>query len=161
MKKLICVLSLCVLILVACGGDSAEQAAPTAAVEATTAAPVADVPAASVSVEMHDIYFGEENNNVENPPVWTAPAGAEVTLSLNNMGALEHNWAVVNMGQEVPEPYTGGEDQPELFYWSADVVPAGSTETYTFTAPSEVGEYLVICTVPGHYPLMQGRLNVE
>ncbi len=162
MKKILILLSLCVLILAACGGDSVEDTAPVAApTEAVAPTEAALSAAATVSVEMHDMYFGAENNNVQNPPVWTVPAGAEVTLELNNMGALEHNWAIVNMGQEVPEPYTGGEDQPELFFWSADVVAAGTTETYTFTAPSEVGDYLVICTVAGHYPLMQGRLTVE
>jgi hypothetical protein len=41
---------------------------------------------------------------------WTVNRGAEVNLELINLGNLEHNWAVVEMGQEVPIPYTGGED---------------------------------------------------
>lgn len=137
------------LLLAACGGDTAAEPEPVA------------VEAESIAVEMHDIYFGEANTNLENPPVWTVSAGAEVSVTLNNLGSLEHNWAVVAMGQEVPVPYTGGAENSDLFYWSADLVPPGESKTYTFTAPTESGEYLVICTVAGHYPLMQGRLVVE
>jgi uncharacterized cupredoxin-like copper-binding protein len=140
-------------VLAGCGGGADPQ--PALAVE--PALPQVS----SLSVDMHDIYFGDENTNIEQPPIWTVNRGAEVNLELINLGNLEHNWAVVEMGQEVPIPYTGGEDQDGLFYFAADVVPPGQTETYTFTAPDAAGSYLVICTVPGHYPAMQGRLEVE
>jgi uncharacterized cupredoxin-like copper-binding protein len=133
------------------GAIPAEQAAPEAAAGA----------AVSLSVEMGDMYFEEGPNNLDNPPVWQVSRGAEVTLELINVGNLDHNWAIVALGQEVPEPYVGGEDQPGLFYWSADVVPPAETEVYTFTAPAEPGSYQVICTVPGHYPAMQGILEVQ
>ena len=107
------------------------------------------------------IYFEEGPTNLENPPVWQVSSGAEVTLELHNLGNLDHNWAIVELGQEVPTPYLGDEDIPGLFYWSADVVPPGETEIYTFTAPTEPGSYEVICTVPGHYPAMQGVLEVQ
>jgi uncharacterized cupredoxin-like copper-binding protein len=140
-------------VLAACGGGADPQ--PVPAVEPA-------LPQASaLSVDMHDIYFEAENTNIEQPPIWTVNRGAEVNVELINLGNLEHNWAVVEMGREVPIPYTGGEDQDDLFYFAADVVPPGQTQNYTFTAPDLAGSYLVICTVPGHYPVMQGRLEVE
>jgi len=60
-------------VLAACGGGSS---APT-----PTPAPVADAPSAqeviavTLDVAMHDIYFGNDNDNIANPPVWTVAGG--------------------------------------------------------------------------------------
>jgi uncharacterized cupredoxin-like copper-binding protein len=151
------------LVLAACGGEprpveeERPGAVPAEQVAQESAAPAAE----SLSVEMGDIYFEEGPTNIDNPPVWQVGSGAEITLELNNIGNLDHNWAIVALGQEVPDPYLGGEDQPGLFYWSADVVPPGETEIHAFTAPTEPGSYQVICTVPGHYPAMQGVLEIQ
>ena len=40
------------------------------------------------------------------------------------------------------------------------LVEPGEMQTFRFIAP-EPGEYTVICTVSGHYPLMQGRLVAQ
>ena len=141
------------LVVAACGGS--ESSAPAA----EPAVPAGE--SADLRVDMRDIYFGEQANNMDNPPVWTVTAGEDVSIELANLGNLDHNWAVVKLGEEVPVPYVGGEEQEALLYYVGDIVPAGSTEIHTFTAPAEIGEYLVICTVPGHYPAMQGRLEVQ
>ena len=132
-------LVLVALVLAACGGSE----------EATSA---------TIEVVQNDIYFGETADNADNPPTWTVPAGAEVTVELTNNGALEHNWAIVEPGAEVPVPLDAETAEGILLY-DTGLVDPGSTATATFTAP-EAGEYLVICTVAGHYPAMQGRLIV-
>jgi len=48
----------------------------------------------------------------------------------------------------------------EVVLIDTGVIDAGKTDNFTFTAPA-VGEYKVICTVPGHYPSMQGKLVVK
>ncbi|MCB0116669.1 MAG: plastocyanin/azurin family copper-binding protein [Caldilineaceae bacterium] len=141
------------LVIAACGGSDSDAPA------ADSAAPVAA--SDGLRVEMHDIYFGDSADNLGNPPVWAVTAGESVSIELANVGNLEHNWAIVKKGEEVPVPYTGGAEQEALLYYVGDVVPAGVTETHTFTAPAEIGEYLVICTVAGHYPAMQGKLQVQ
>lgn len=144
-------------VLAACGGGSS---APT-----PTPAPVADAPSAqeviavTLDVAMHDIYFGNDNDNIANPPVWTVAAGSEVTLSLDNLGGLEHSWAIVKDDIELPIPFLV-EDHKDLILWSSTNVQAGQKSAETFTAP-EAGKYQVICTVAGHYPVMQGELMVE
>ncbi len=156
MKRMTLILSVIAIFgLAACGGS---QNAPVETPPGTTTEETA---AADLTVEMHDIYYGDEANNMDSPPVWTVKAGEDVSVLLNNRGNLEHNWAIVEMGAEVPVPYTGGADQEALLYYAGQVVPAGRSETHTFTAPPEAGTYLVICTVSGHYPAMQGRLEVQ
>lgn len=48
-----------------------------------------------LSVIIHDIYYGEENTNADEPPVWIVSSGSEFTLDMENVGALEHNWAIL------------------------------------------------------------------
>ena len=142
------VLLLFALVLAACGGNNGDDAA-------------ADEPeSATIQVVENDIYYGDSNDNAANPPTWTVPAGGEVTANITNNGALEHNWAIVELGAEVPNPFVE-EDGSDIILQDSGLTPAGEEATYTFTAPADPGEYQVICTVPGHYPLMQGVLVVE
>lgn len=109
---------------------------------------------------MGDLFFGDSNDNVQNPPIWTVTSGAEVTVATENRsGALQHNWAVVKLNATVPEPFLG-DKQMEVIFVDTGVIDGGKTDTFTFTAPA-AGEYKVICTVPGHYPSMQGKLIVK
>ncbi len=144
------------LLLAACGGGS-SQPTPTAAPAA--AGPSAQEVLNAINVEMHDIYYGAENNNVEKPPVWTVGAGQQVNMNFDNKGALEHSWAILKQGAEMPMPYTDA-DADRLFYTSGHLKPS-EQKGDSFTAPAEAGEYIVFCTVPGHYPVMQGRLVVQ
>lgn len=111
-------------------------------------------------VTIHDSYFGEHNSNASDPPIWEVPAGSVVLLNIENMGHLQHNWAIVKPGVTPPAPYDGGQDD-EIILYGAGMVYSNNKTTVTFTAPSEPGEYLVMCTVENHYPLMQGRLIVK
>ena len=154
-KLPVLILIISALILAACGGGSTPDPAPTAV-------PMPNIPdAETLEIFMNDIYFGESGpTNLASPIAWEVTSGAEVTLNLENQGALQHNWALVKTGQTVPEPYVGGAENPDLLLFNAGVLDGGKSETVTFTAP-EAGEYLVICTVAGHYPAMQGMLTVK
>jgi uncharacterized cupredoxin-like copper-binding protein len=64
----------------------------------------------------------------------------------------------MNQGTEVGQDF-GEEDLPNI-YWKAELEP-GKSGTYTFTAPSQPGEYQVVCGFPGHYLAgMVGKLVV-
>ena len=84
-------------------------------------------------------------------PTYTVPAGAEVTLNLTNNGAIEHEFAILKKGEHVTPPF-GDKDEDKIF-WELDGVDAGQTKSDTFTAPTEPGEYDVICGIPGHIEL--------
>lgn len=142
------ILLLFALVLAACGGgnDSEETADDSSATE-------------SFDVVENDIYYGDTNDNGTNPPTWTVSSGSEVTVNITNNGALEHNFAIVRQGETVPNPFVEA-DSGDIILQDSGLTPAGEQATFTFTAP-DPGEYQVICTVAGHYPLMQGRLIID
>lgn len=148
------------MIVAACGGSQPQagnQAGSQAA--ATPQAGSAQDVLQQINVQMRDIYYGPDNSNLDKPPVWTVKAGETVTLSMDNEGALEHSWAVLKQGEQVPMPYT--EANANLLYYNSGNLQPKQQKSDSFTAPTEAGEYIVFCTVAGHYPVMQGRLVVE
>jgi uncharacterized cupredoxin-like copper-binding protein len=82
------------------------------------------------------------------PSEFTVPAGQEITIELSNNGAVMHDFIIMKYGTTVGDEFDE-EDQANV-YWEAELEP-GTTSTYTFTAPSEPGEYQVVCGVEGHY----------
>ncbi len=82
---------------------------------------------------------------------YTVPAGAEVTLNMTNNGSIEHEFAILKLGEHVTPPF--GDKDEDKIYWELDGVDAGETKSDTFTAPAEPGEYDVICGIPGHIEL--------
>jgi uncharacterized cupredoxin-like copper-binding protein len=104
----------------------------------------------NLSVELMEFMF--------NPNNFTVPAGKEITLELSNNGAVVHDFIIMNLGAEVGQDF-GEEDEPNI-YFKAEIEP-GASKTYTFTAPSQPGEYQVVCGIPGHYLAgMVAKLNV-
>jgi azurin len=102
----------------------------------------------------------------------SATAGQQVTLRFQNSSAVQqHNWVLVQGGgaeaQAIADAgVTAGAEAQYLptdranVAASTEVLEPGETGEVTFTAPS-AGTYLYICTVPGHYPLMQGTMTVN
>ncbi len=142
------------LVLAGCGGGS-EEPTPEAAAPVTAQEAIDQ----TLEVAMHDLYYGDSNNNIAEPPVWTVKSGAQVQVNMDNQGGLQHNWAVVKQGAEVPVPYDAAKNS-DILLFEAGVVETGQQGSHIFTAP-EPSEYTVICTVAGHYPSMQGKLVVE
>ena len=137
------------IFLAACGGGG-DTAAPEAAGGVQE----------SIDVIMQDIFFGDTNENAANPPTWTVSSGAQVTVNMENTGVLEHTWAIVEAGAELPAAIGDPAEVEDLLLVASNSVLGADSDALTFTAP-EAGEYQVICTIAGHYPLMQGTLIVE
>ena len=93
------------------------------------------------------------------PTTWTAPAGQQITLTLINKGANEHEWVLIKKGMEVSVPFDA--DDEDKVFWEIEAQP-GETKTETFTAPSEAGTYKVVCGISGHIEQgMEGALTVK
>jgi len=107
-------------------------------------------PSTNLNVTMTEFMFS--------PNEFTVPAGQDITLELSNNGTVTHDFIIMKHGTEVGQDF-GDEDEPNV-YWKVEL-EAGSSGTYTFTAPDEPGEYQVVCGAAGHYLAgMVGKLNV-
>lgn len=93
------------------------------------------------------------------PNVFTVPAGQEITLNIANNGAVVHNFVIMQLGKTAGDTFND-EDQANVFWEERDIPPAGELSV-TFTAPTEPGEYQVVCRTPGHIASgMIGKLTV-
>ena len=101
------------------------------------------------------------------PAQLTVTAGQPVELTLQNTGAVEHDWSVREIelaGNPTAAEETGGghmagdtHDAPKLHVAAGP----GSQGKLTFT-PSKAGAYEVYCTVAGHKEAgMIGMLTVK
>src|SRR5688500_8512345 len=138
LRKMFFILVLAVL-LTGCAGAGVSQAATEITVEAT------------------DFAY--------NPVSVTVPAGQPVTLTLNNTGAVEHDFVVdkisvtdVQASDTGPAAHHQMGDAPEydLHFFAR----AGDTAVLNFTA-MEPGTYEVFCSIEGHKEAgMIGKLIV-
>lgn len=96
-------------------------------------------PSTTIDVRMTDFQF--------QPSQFTVPAGQEISFSSSNNGAVVHNFVIMKLGTTAG-PMFDEEDIPNV-YWEVELVPGGTTET-SFTAPTEPGEYQVVCRTEGH-----------
>jgi len=93
------------------------------------------------------------------PDAFVIPAGQEITLNATNNGAVVHEFVIMKLGTTVGEDF-GDEDEGNI-YWEVEVDPGGS-KSVTFTAPSDAGEYQVVCGTEGHFVAgMVGSLTVK
>jgi uncharacterized cupredoxin-like copper-binding protein len=105
----------------------------------------------SISSTMTDFEF--------TPEQWQVEAGAEVVLRLSNNASVTHDWVLMPMDYE-PTPPTGEQALEQAIVEFS--LEAGESGTFSFTAPSQPGEYAVICTEPGHLENdMRATLIVE
>jgi uncharacterized cupredoxin-like copper-binding protein len=131
MKKILFLLVGICLIITACGGKNGGVST-------------------NVNITMTDFQFS--------PNSFTVPAGKEISLKAENSGAVVHSFVIMNEGKSAGTEFND-EDTPNV-YWQIEIQPGGSTDT-TFTAPSQPGEYEIVCHVPGHLQAgMVGKLNV-
>lgn len=101
-------------------------------------------------------------------------AGQTVKLTLKHVGemskeAMGHNWVLLTQGTNINEFGQKAVDAKDNDYIPegsdkviahTKLIGGGETTTIEFTAP-EKGTYDFICSFPGHYSLMKGKLIVE
>ena len=120
-----------------------KSATPTAAAPSAASTPAS--PAASASngatLDLVDIAF--------QPTELTIPANQNVTLTLTNQGASQHNFSITDNNNPTVKNLN----------ISVNVAP-GQTQTVTINAPA--GDYYFFCNVPGHEAAgMHGALHVK
>ncbi|MEM9775475.1 MAG: plastocyanin/azurin family copper-binding protein [Chloroflexota bacterium] len=125
------------VFLSACGGGAEPEA-------------VAEEPAGVTLVfEGQDIAYDITSATVQ--------SGQEVTVELNNVGALEHSWVLIS---DRVDPLEATEEDA-LLGANSGVVAGGDKSSFTFFAPAP-GTYKFVCAVEGHVAAgMVGDLIVE
>ena len=103
-----------------------------------------------IDVTMTDFQF--------QPSQFTVPAGQEIAFTSSNNGAVVHNFVIMKLGTSAG-PMFDEEDLPNV-YWEVELLPGADTNT-SFTAPTEPGDYEVVCKTEGHIASgMTGKLTV-
>jgi plastocyanin len=104
-------------------------------------------PSTSIDVVMTDFQF--------TPNTFTVPAGEEITVHVVSSGAVVHNFVIMKLGETAGDSFD--EDDEENIFWEVRDIPPNGEETSTFTAPSEPGEYEIVCRTEGH--ILSGMLG--
>ena len=97
-------------------------------------------PSTTIDVTLIDFTF--------TPNAFTVPAGQEITLNVINNGAVVHNFIIMKLGTTAGEAWDEA-DQANIF-WEERDIPASGNFSVTFTAPTEAGDYQVVCRTQGH-----------
>lgn len=127
---LVIALSITALLLTACGGGEEESTAGSG----------------DITVKVVDEFNYD-------PSTITVQPGQEVTITFENTGSVEHTFNVLKADAElehVKEEVDDEEHLHESLLFDIHEVAPGASESETFTAPTEPGEYTIACLVPGH-----------
>ncbi|MCU0390694.1 MAG: ThuA domain-containing protein [Thermoflexibacter sp.] len=104
---------------------------------------------------------------------FTVTAGKPVEIVFENPDAMQHNivigqpYSLETIGKEADKLITqkdGAEKNyvpaiPQVLF-STPLINPNQTYRLKFTAPAEAGEYVFVCTFPGHWRIMNGIMKV-
>ncbi len=128
--------------------------------------PAAEAVTINLSVVEHQMKYDKESISVK--------PGQQVTLHFTNPDFMQHNFILIQPGtlekvgaaaDALARDPKGAEQNfvpkmKEVIIATKLVDPEGK-ETLVFKAPTKPGEYPFVCTVPGHWRMMNGVLIVK
>jgi plastocyanin len=136
------------LLLAGCGSDDSASEDETA-VAAGEAGTDGTEGGGAVEVTAQEFEF--------TPDEWTVPSGT-FDVTLTNDGEVEHEWAVIALGEDLESADDFSEDKVLM---EVEAIDPGTSATQTMTI-DEPGTYQVICALEGHFAAgMEGHLTVE
>jgi azurin len=170
------------MFLASCGGDkpaeTTENTSTTTTEAPTTApteAPGADIPGIKdVVVTDHIVIDGMDDMKYDKT-LFKIKAGQDVKLTMKNIGklpaaAMSHNVVILAQGTDVQAFGEAAVTAPKPDHLPASMatdiiahtkmLAAGESDTITFNI-KEPGVYDFICTFPGHFGSMKGKIVVE
>lgn len=181
MKKLFFVPAVAaVFFLASCGGNNSNDENTTATEDTTTTSPATEAPGAdipgidTVSVTDHISLTGSDDMKYDKT-LFKVKAGQKVTLDFKNVGkqpaaAMSHNVVILQQGTDVQKfgeaaipAASTGHIPPSM---TDDVIAhtkllgPGESDQITFTLP-DPGVYDFICSFPGHFGTMNGKIVAE
>lgn len=171
-----------VLFLAACNGGNENKGATTPTADTTAAAttttpstPGSDIPGIdAVAVTDHIEITGDDQMKFDKT-LFKVKAGQDVKLSLKNIGKLPaasmaHNVVILKPGTDVQAFGMAAATSKENEHIPADMtgdvlaktklLGPGESDEITFKLDS-AGVYDFICTFPGHFGTMKGKIVAE
>lgn len=170
------------LFLASCGGNSSSDQNSTATEDTTTApaaaateTPGSDIPGIdTVSVTDHINLTGDDQLRYDKT-LFKVKAGQKITLDFKNIGtqpaaAMSHNVVILQQGTDVqkfgeaavPAASTGHipASMKDDVIAHTKLLGPGESDKITFTLP-DAGVYDFICTFPGHFGTMHGKIVAQ
>jgi glucose/arabinose dehydrogenase/azurin len=103
----------------------------------------------------------------------TVPAGRPVSIRFENPDEMPHNLVIIKGGSlekvgKAADAMAAQKDGfeknfvpaiPEVLY-ATPLLNPGESRELRFRAPEEPGEYIFVCTFPGHWGMMKGTLKI-
>lgn len=162
----------------ACGGNQTKEESTAESTETTTTteqAPAADIPGLDTVAVSNELALQANDLMQFDKKLFRVKAGQPVKLVLKNVGempkeSMGHNAVILTPGTDLPA--FGGEAIkavdteyiPVTFGSSiiahTKLLGPGETDTIEFTL-DEKGVYPFVCSFPGHYGVMQGKIVAE
>lgn len=162
------------VLLAACGGNQQKETHQQEAAKVDTSLPAVTTPAPSATAVSNTVEISGNDQMKFDKTEIRVKAGEKVTLTIKDIGtmpkeAMSHNFVLLKNGTD-PEKFA----MQAMTSKETDYIPAsmkssvlahtktvgpGESDTIEFTVPK--GEYEFICSFPGHWSTMRGKLIAE
>lgn len=176
MKKIFMIPALAIALTIAsCGGNNKTAESASSNETTTEETPVAEAVPGIENVQLSNAVVLEANDQMQfDKNLFKVKAGEPVELTLKNIGtqpkeSMGHNVVVLKPGTDLPtfggEAAAAKDDEyvPKSALSSVvahtKLLGPGESDKITFTL--EKGVYPFICSFPGHYGVMQGKIVAE
>ncbi|WP_262246130.1 azurin [Parapedobacter soli] len=166
------------VLAAACGGNQSNEGSSTETTETAAteqAAPAVDIPGLEDVAVSNEIALEGNDLMQFDKTLFRVKAGETVKLTFKNVGempkeSMGHNVVVLQPGTDLPafggEAIKAVDSEYIPVTFSSSIVAhtkllgPGETDAIEFTLDSK-GVYPFLCSFPGHYGVMQGKIVAE
>lgn len=163
------------VFIAACGGNQTKQESAETTGTTTESAPAVDIPGLDTVAVSNELVLAGNDLMQYDKKLFRVKAGQAVKLTFNNIGempkeSMGHNVVILQPGTDLPA--FGGEaiKAPDTEYipvtFGSSIIAhskllgPGETDVIEFTLDAK-GVYPFVCSFPGHYGVMQGKIVAE
>ena len=150
---------------------AAKKAAAAKPAAAKQAKRVTEKPASWTKEADITINLGTKPGLKFDPTQIRVKAGSKVKVVFHNNDDMLHNFVIllpgtaIEVGEMAMKLGLEGQEknyipQTDKLLYHTKLLQPSETEAIYFVAPDKPGEYTYVCTVPGHFYVMQGTLKV-
>ena len=172
MKKVF-LFALVSLTVISCKKETTNESTTTESTAPVIEAPAIETPEAGDGQTVTLAIAGDDAMKFDKTE-FRVPAGSTVELTLTHVGKMSkesmgHNWVLLKKDVDLQTFAMNALNHKDTDYIPAEtndvithtkLLGGGESDTITFQAP-EPGTYTFLCSFPGHFGSMNGKLIVE